>query len=265
MRIECPSCGAGFEVSSSALQPKGRTVRCAACKSTWFAEAPALVLADGEIEHVAASVPVPTISEEDRFHHEELAATGKPAEASIAVVEDAPSISPAGEAPPQPVRKTVSRYVPSAAKPRKQLPLGLVTALLVFILTFGIVSRESVVRAAPELATLYAAVGFPVNLRGLEFHNIRTRQEIQDGITVLAIEGEVGNIANRAVELPRVRLSVLGDKGVEIYSWTALLPKSILYPHESVPFKSRLASPPAAGKEIMVRFLTRADLTASLR
>jgi len=265
MRIECPSCAAGFEVSPSALEPSGRTVRCAACKTTWFAAAPSLVLADGAIETAAA--PAPQISEEDRAQHAALAAGGVDTTAPVVTIEDAPAISPAEETPPPPPpqRKTVARYVPAASKRKKSFPLGALAAVLAIIVSFGIVSRESFVRAAPELATLYEAAGLPVNLRGLEFQSIRTRQEIQDGITVLAIEGEIGNVANRAVELPRVRLSVLGDKGVEIYSWTALLPKSVLYPHESVPFKSRLASPPAEGREIMVRFLTRADLTASVR
>lgn len=265
MRIECPSCAAGFEVSPSALEPSGRTVRCAACKTTWFAPAPSLVLADGAIE--AATAPAPQISEEDRVQHAALATGGVETSGPVVTIEDAPAISPAEEMPPAPPpqRKTVARYVPAASKRKKSFPLGALAAVLAIVVSFGIVSRESFVRAAPELATLYAAVGLPVNLRGLEFQSIRTRQEIQDGITVLTIEGEIGNVANRAVELPRVRLSVLGEKGVEIYSWTALLPKSVLYPHESVPFKSRLASPPAEGREIMVRFLTRADLTASVR
>ena len=252
----------------SALAPNGRTVRCAACKTTWFAHAPALVLADGKIEQAPASAPVPSVSFEDRADHEALAAIGNKAvieEAEVVAVEDAPSISPAEEARPMPKRKTVAQFVPAVQKRERRMPLGLVAILLFSVLTFGIVSRQSVVRAAPELATLYAAIGIPVNLRGLEFQNIRTKQEIQDGIAVLAIEGEVENVANRAVELPRVRLSVLGENGVEIYAWTALLPRSILYPHERVPFKSRLASPPAQGKEIMVRFLTRADLTASVK
>jgi predicted Zn finger-like uncharacterized protein len=268
MRIECPACAAGFEVSPSALEPNGRTVRCAACKTTWFASAPAMALADGAIEEISPPARAPAISAEDRADHDALAAAGiRPVtdDAEIIVVEKAPSISPAGEeSPPPPVmpkRKTVARFTSSTRGRERRFPLGLVAVLLIGVLSLGIAGRQSIVRAAPELASLYAAIGFPVNLRGLEFQNIRTRQEIQDGITVLAIEGEVENIVSRAVELPRVRLSVLGENGVEIYSWTALLPRSILYPHERVQFKSRLASPPAAGKEIMVRFLTRGDLT----
>ena len=265
MRIECPSCAAGFDVNPSALEPNGRTVRCAACKATWFAPAPSILQSEAKIE-VAA--PALAVSAEDRADHEALTAAGNriPAEeAQIVTAEEAPTAPAAPAPPPAPRRKTVTQFVPSRQKPKHRFPLGFVAVLLVAIFTFGIMGRQSIVRAAPEMATLYSAIGFPVNLRGLEFQNIRTRQEIQDGITVLAIEGDVENVANRAVELPRVRLSVLGENGVEIYSWTALLPRSILYPHERVPFKSRLASPPAAGKEIMVRFLARGDLTASVR
>ena len=65
------------------------------------------------------------------------------------------------------------------------------------------------------------------------------------------------------VEVPRVRLAVLGAGGQELYSWTALLPRSTLSEDEKVPFRSRLASPPSEGREVLVRFLTRSDLTNS--
>lgn len=268
MRLVCPSCAAGFEVNPSALEPNGRTVRCAACKTTWFAQAPSLVLAEAVPEPAA---PMPWVSAEDRADHDVLAAVAKknPAviseDAGLEQIAHSPSISPVEAEALRPKRKTVISAMPAARTRARRMPLSSVAILLAAVLMFGLVSRQSVVRIAPELASLYAAIGLPVNLRGLEFQNIRTKQEIQDGVTVLAIEGEVENIAQGAVELPRVRLAVLGDNGVELYSWTALLPRSILYPHERVPFKSRLASPPAASKEIMVRFLSRRDLMASAR
>lgn len=277
MRIDCPSCGAGFEVEPAVLGPKGRTVRCASCKTKWFAAAPALAMAENAIVPVAspvfpAAAPVPEVSAEDRAGYEARKAGANTPELivpheDIAFVQDAPPTVPESGPETAPVsrRKLVSPPVATAAKRGSNAPLALAAAALFAVLSIGIISREATVRAVPELASLYAAIGFPVNLRGLEFQNIRTRQEVQDGVTVLAIEGEVENIVSRAVELPRVRLSVLGDNGAEIYSWTALLPRSILYPHERVPFKSRLASPPAAGREIMVRFLTRADLSAPAR
>jgi hypothetical protein len=37
----------------------------------------------------------------------------------------------------------------------------------------------------------------------------------------------------------------------------------VLADNEKVSFRSRLASPPPNGQEVLVRFLTRADLTGS--
>jgi predicted Zn finger-like uncharacterized protein len=258
MRLDCPSCAASFDVNPAALEPNGRTVRCVECKTTWFAAAPSFAMA-GETE--PAPAPIPAVTADDRADHEALSAVAKVVEVeSPPVAVEAPEPEPIAK----PQRKTVSRAT-SPARPRRRAPLGLIAAMLAVVLVFGVVNRQAIVRAAPEMAKLYAAIGFPVNLRGLEFQNVQTRQEIQDGVTVLVIEGDVENVVNRAVELPRVRLAVIGENGAEIYSWTALLPRSILYPRERVPFRSRLASPPAAGKEIMVRFLTRGDLTAAIR
>jgi hypothetical protein len=62
-----------------------------------------------------------------------------------------------------------------------------------------------------------------------------------------------------------LRLAVIGPDSRELYSWTALLPRSVLPQGESLPFRSRLASPPAEGKQVMVRFLNRLDLTSNGR
>jgi hypothetical protein len=160
--------------------------------------------------------------------------------------------------------KPARRALPPRPTPRKASRKGLAVATLAAataLVVLAIAARASVVRAIPDLAGLYAAVGLPVNLRGLEFRDVRTTSETQDGIAVLVIEGEVANIAKHAVEVPRVRLAVLGTGGQELYSWTALLPRSTLSEDEKVSFRSRLASPPPEGREVLVRFLTRSDLT----
>src|SRR5690606_33587012 len=125
----------------------------------------------------------------------------------------------------------------------------------------ALAARATIVGMAPALGGLYAAIGFPVNLRGLELRDVKTTREMQDGIPVLVIEGEVVNVAKHPVEIPRLRLAVLGGEGQELYSWTTLLQRSILSGDEKVAFKSRLASPPPEGRKVLVRFLTRADLT----
>jgi hypothetical protein len=104
-----------------------------------------------------------------------------------------------------------------------------------------------VVRWLPQTASLYAAIGLPVNLRGLVFANVTTERETHDG-----------------VEVPRLRFSVRYQSGYEVYSWTALPSRNVLLPGETLPFSSRLASPPREGDRVEVRFFNRRDLSAEL-
>jgi hypothetical protein len=191
-------------------------------------------------------------------------------------VNPSPPIVPA--VPPQPDRPVsmsggapaLARKPVAASRPRRAnstvqrqlIALGALVAALLFAV---IGSRASLVRAVPDLAGLYAAVGLPVNLRGLKFTGVHTTHEMQDGIPVLVIEGEVVNVTRQAVEVPRLRFAILGPNRRELYSWTALLPRSMLPEGEVLAFRSRLASPPAEGKQVMVRFLNRLDLTANGR
>ena len=192
-------------------------------------------------------------------------APGEFGEAVTEVIADSPPL--AAEAPAE----SVSAVTPAPARRRPplrhyRLPrfagVALVAAITAAISALAL--REPIVRMVPDLAGIYASIGLPVNLRGLEFREVKTRQETQDGIPVLVIEGEVVNVTKHPVEVPRVRIAVLGSAKQELYTWTALLPRSVLGDGEKVTFKSRLASPPPRGEEVLVRFLTRGDLTGNL-
>ena len=144
---------------------------------------------------------------------------------------------------------------------------GLPTIILALIAANMILVawRIDIVRLLPQTASLYAAVGLPVNLRGMAFENIKMSKEQQDGMTVLLVEGSIVNVTSRAVEVPRVRLAVRNDSKNEIYSWTTLPTRTVLGPGETLPFRSRLASPPAEARDVMVRFFSRRDIVAGLR
>lgn len=139
------------------------------------------------------------------------------------------------------------------------------TIVLAALVVGALGSRASIVRALPDLAGFYAAIGMPVNLRGLEFRNVRTTKEVHDGTPVLIIEGEIANVTRGTADVPRLRFAVSGGDDKELYTWTSLLPRPTLTSGESVTFRSRLASPPAEGNEVIVRFLNRLDLSANGR
>ena len=138
-----------------------------------------------------------------------------------------------------------------------------ILALIVFDATL-VGWRSEVVRLLPQTASFYAMIGMPVNLRGLAFEGVTTATEQHEGVPVLVVAGNVVNVAHRPVEVPRLKFSVRNDTGSEIYSWTMVPPRTVLPSGEALPFRSRLASPPTEGRDVLVRFFARRDL-AGLR
>ena len=65
--------------------------------------------------------------------------------------------------------------------------------------------------------------------------------------------------------MPRLRFSIRDDKEVELYSWTAVAARNELASGAVLPFKTRLASPPAGGQSVAVRFLRRDDMIAAAK
>jgi hypothetical protein len=125
--------------------------------------------------------------------------------------------------------------------------------------------RVDVVRLMPQTGSLYALIRLPVNLRGLAIEDVKTSRETHDGVPVLVVEGTLANVARAAVEVPRLRFAVRNDRGAEVYAWTAPPARAILNSGEQVAFRSRLASPPSEGREVIVRFFNRRDSAAGLR
>jgi predicted Zn finger-like uncharacterized protein len=125
--------------------------------------------------------------------------------------------------------------------------------------------RKDVVRLAPQTASLYARIGLPVNLRGLSFINIRSSTEMQDNVPVLVVEGQIVSESRLPVEIPRLRFAIRNAAGYEIYSWTSIASRNAIGPGEAIDFRSRLASPPAEGRDVAVRFFNRRDLLAGMR
>src|SRR3954468_23776440 len=95
-----------------------------------------------------------------------------------------------------------------SAPRRRGWPLGawptaiLAQMLLVMALVLW---RTQVVQLLPQTASLFAAIGLPVNLRGLEFTGVETESEATDGVQVLVVQGTILSTANHRVDVPRLR------------------------------------------------------------
>ncbi len=228
---------------------------------------------DSLVEDLAAQMPGP--DEESKVD-----AVAEPAAAEIADIAEAPSIVPPPippeVTPPLPetekaediesfaARRTrLAERRRNAAMSRPGLPLTILA--LIAVSAMLMLWRTNIVRMAPQTASLYSAIGLQVNLRGLAFEKVKTSREMHDGVPVLVIEGNIVSVAQRPVEVPRLRFAMHNAGGAEVYSWTTLPSRSILAPGEELAFRSRLASPPADGKDVLVRFFSRRDAMAGMK
>lgn len=289
MLIVCPTCTTAYQIKLAALGEAGRTVRCASCKDTWFAtpdsaimEAEtALVPAAAAAAARASSSAAPPPPAQDDFADDAAAnfavQTFSPAdETSGAPVIDAPPLAPQdheGETAkfepgePENIETIAARRARQKYSERKQkrgvlrriasLPV-LITVLLLTVLG-ALQWRVALVRQFPQTASLFAMIGMPVNLRGLTFMDVKSRGEFVDGAMVLVVEGTIVNLTPKALEVPRLRLALRSATGHEVYAWTSLPTQTMLGSGDGLPFRSRLASPPPDGRDVIVRFFSRRD------
>jgi predicted Zn finger-like uncharacterized protein len=298
MLIVCPTCATTYKVKPEALGEAGRTVRCASCKNTWFAtpdsavmeEVAAAAQADApapRAKRAAENIVADAAGEASGDFDVENAAGDDPAAAEamahVPDVADAPPIAPddgsAERAPAaekfdpgaaEDIETIAARRARHAYTDRKQtrtplqriFSMPMLIVLLAAILLGALNWRVALVRQFPQTASLFAMLGMPVNLRGLSFMDVKSRGEFVDGAMVLVIEGTIVNLTPRALEVPRLRFGLRNAAGHEVYAWTALPSKSTLGSGDGLAFRTRLASPPADGRDVIVRFFNRRDAGA---
>jgi predicted Zn finger-like uncharacterized protein len=133
-------------------------------------------------------------------------------------------------------------------------------ALLGFALAVCVVfvlMRDSIVKQSPDLASLFQVIGLEVNLRGLEFRNLHTFTEMEDGKSVLVVEGSIRNLLDDTNSVPAVRLSIRNSGLQEVYAWTVEPRTKSLNGLDETRFRTILADPPGDASDIQVRFVDR--------
>lgn len=199
------------------------------------------------------------------------------AEASPLTVADSPSLVPPIEHMPLPEPVAQPELEPADSesfiarrrrlqgKREKSRRTSRWTAIVLVLFAFNVAlvgARNEVVRFLPQTASLFAAIGLPVNLRQLDFEDVHITRETANGATILVVEGKVVSKAKKPLEVPRLRFAARNAAGQEIYTWTARPERSILPPGESMEFHTSLAKPPADANDVMVRFFTAEDAMA---
>lgn len=115
-------------------------------------------------------------------------------------------------------------------------------------------ARGKIVTAVPASAKIYAAVGLPVNLDGLELANVSSVLKTENGNEHLLIKGEIVNKRDKTGKLPNLQLALRGPDGRDLYNWQAPSPQKRIKARHSIRFVARLDSPPEGALDVFVRF-----------
>jgi predicted Zn finger-like uncharacterized protein len=229
MILTCPACATRYQADEAKFPPAGRQVRCAKCGHVWHQAGPQ-TLAAIEPDAVVPADPDPM-----------------PAAAPV-------------QADSFPRR---THATPAAMRPRPQL--GTVVAitagwvgLIGVVLLIGLSAvryRQEITVIWPQSAGVYSSLGMKVNTHGIDFSHVDYHRESEDGQVVLAVTGDIVNAGNRELPVPRtVRVTLSDASNHELYHWTFTPSTATLKPGQSVPFLTRLSSPPAAARHLEVRF-----------
>lgn len=241
MLIVCPACATEYTLEADRVGAKGRIVRCARCKTSWFASAPPETALGKTAGGKTAGAKTA------------LAKTGTASAARSPTVIDEADTVPTG-------RRRPGRIPGRTPGGRKsfQVTSGLaaVTVFATAVIVLSAISfRVPLVRAVPSTAKLFAAAGLPVNVLGLALGDVASNFDEEAGRRVLVTEGTITNATRRELAVPDLELTVLGAEGETLYQWSAKPPSGEIAAEETKRFSIRLASPPPAGTQVLVTFL----------
>lgn len=247
MILTCPECATRYQTDASLFPPEGRKVRCAKCGHVWFQAAPApehdtgYDSASREPEHVPEDIsgpgPAPDLAPPQRSA---FAPSLVPSE----IAPQTAASAPAGAA-------SVKHWGEFAALGAGWAALA---AILILIGWSFVRYREDVATYWPQTASLYRAIGYNVNTRGLAFDDRSARYVTENGQDVLVISGRLTNITSHELAVPPIRIGLVDADKHEVYHWNVKAGVATLAPGQTTVFHTQLPSPPPEARDIELRF-----------
>ncbi|MEO6394468.1 MAG: MJ0042-type zinc finger domain-containing protein [Devosia sp.] len=268
--IACPHCGTRYQVPHATLGAAGREVQCAQCGKSWHAraEAPASdAMFTPEEEHALDTAfeaeqrqlapPAPVRDPEHERTLAQIRAAIAPRPKLVPPPSDsASSLDPALEKQSRRALEerlaTVRQGLPLARLRRGARTAALV--VLVLLLGIGLLGRVEIVRAFPQLAGIYAAVGLGVNIVGLEFTGTKTLMSLRDGKSVMQVDTTIRSVSSDIVAVPPVLVTLLDATGGVLFEWTVIPKIREMEPGEMLEFSTELNTPPEGAATVRLSF-----------
>ncbi|MEQ1817444.1 MAG: MJ0042-type zinc finger domain-containing protein [Terricaulis sp.] len=248
MILTCTSCSTRYYADDAAIGPAGRTVRCAACGFSWFAEA--------QLELRASAAEVPSM----------MRAPEEPAREPL-TRERVERLRRAAEQPgPAPSAAAKFRQQQSDRMRRDRtraavMVWGATGAALAASATGMVAFRQDVAELWPRSASAFAALGLDVNVYGLEFYDLSVERDFSGATPVLVVSGEVRNIGRDDKLVPPVRVSLRDTNSHEILDLVNAITDQPIAAGAAVPFQIRVENPPAEAVDLEATFASFGEMS----
>lgn len=284
MLICCPSCATNFSVPDKALQPSGRTLKCAKCGHKWFQSIQA---AGNDFGLDESSFPPPPRPEpkpmftapEPDLDEADFDAPRRPSAADRISADmdmdlEEPPIPDFGprarseqppvsdldinpDSPPQPIPE-VFTHQPSTRKGTGALWVLLILLLLGAAGGAAYYFQDKLVGLWPPAHDLLTRAGLRHERpgAGLELRNAGTPERfVQNDTEVLIVRGIIANISDRERPVPMMKLVLLDRDKTVVQEKQAPPPVTALDPGNTAGFRIILERPDASAVEVNVLFV----------
>ena len=243
MILTCPQCSTRYQIDDAKFPAGGRNVRCAKCGHQWFQQATAREAEPGL--ETAAAAPAP--------------AAAPP-----------PPPPPPAAPPPQPGPEALRRAAFTPPEPARTAPLRrrgapgerlsiaagwIALAAILLLIVWGAVRyRDAIATVWPQSSSLYAALGMPVNARGLSFTGVSYRRDTEAGQLVLIVEGNLVNVSSREIPVPRIEIVLTDNDRHRLDRWVFSTGVPHLKPGQKIAFSTRRTNPPQDARQLEMSF-----------
>lgn len=246
MILTCTSCSTRYYADDAAIGSAGRTVRCAACGFSWFAE-PQLELrtAAEAPEAVKAAAPAQEPLTRERVERLRRAAE-----------QPGPAPSAAAKFRAQQAERMRRERTRAAA-----VVWAATGAALAASATGMVAFRQDVAEVWPRSASAFAALGLEVNVYGLEFYDLSVERAFDGPTPILLVSGEVRNIGRDDKLVPPVRVSLRDTRSQEIFELVNAITDQPIPAGGAVPFQIRVENPPADAVDLEATFANFSEAT----
>lgn len=246
MILTCSSCSTRYYADDAAIGPAGRTVRCAACGFSWFAEPQLELRTTADTAEGAAAEGKQPLTRERVERLRQAAQQPGPAPSAAA--------------------KFRAQQAERMRRERARAAIavwGATGAAVAASATGMVLFRQDVAELWPRSASAFAALGLDVNVYGLEFYDLSVERAFDGPTPVLLVSGEVRNIGRDEKLVPPVRISLRDTNSHEVFQLVNAVTEQPVAAGAAVPFQIRVENPPADAVDLEATFASFSELSVA--